>query len=123
MDGCAGHAPGSQVLVVDSLAGLCDRLQALIGSTTLVVLDVRGFPHPDVGVVEALARAKLAARGHGAELLLCGAGEELVRLLDLTGLAHLLPRCAPARVEPQRQPETLEQGLPQEVVDVHHLPG
>ena len=122
MSGCAGHPPGSRVLVVQSLAGLCDRMQALIGRTTVLVLDVGGFPDPTVAVVEALARAKLAARGHGAEVRLCGASEELVRLLDLTGLAGLLPRCAPAGLQARRQPEALEQRRTEEVVDVHHLP-
>ena len=116
------HPPGSRLLLVTALAGLCDRLLALAGTTDVVVLDVSRLQHQDVGVVEALARATLAARRHGAELVLCGADDELVRLLDLTGLADLLPRCGPPGLEHRRQPEPLEQRCAQEVVDVDHLP-
>ena len=56
-----------------------------------------------VDVVNALARAQLAARRRGHRVTIRNVGEELRRLLDLVGLAGVLA------VEPRRQPELGEQ--------------
>jgi hypothetical protein len=41
---------------------------------------------PDLGVVDALARLKLAARRLGCSLRVCNPSVELAELLDLVGL-------------------------------------
>ena len=44
----------------------------------------------DLDVVDRLARARLAARRAGLRLVLRGAAQELVELLDLVGLRQVL---------------------------------
>ncbi|MGW4892642.1 STAS domain-containing protein [Kitasatospora sp. NPDC004240] len=68
-----------------------------------LICDVSALIHPDLPVIDALARLRLAVRRHGLELRLHGADEHLRGLLALTGLAGVLP------VEPLRQPEQREQ--------------
>ncbi len=76
----------------------------------MVLLDVAGIVHPDLGTVEALARIQLAARRSGNEVRLRGAGEELRALLSLAGLLDVLPPC-PELVEPGGQTEHGEHPL------------
>jgi hypothetical protein len=58
---------------------------------------------PNVAMIDALARLQLALRPHGLEILLCGAPEELVELIELVGLSDVLP------VEPHGQAEQWEE--------------
>lgn len=51
-----------------------------------LLLDARHLRRPDLGTVDALARAALAARRQGSGLVLADAPAELRRLLDLVGL-------------------------------------
>lgn len=46
---------------------------------------------PDLGVVDALARLQLAARGHGCSIRLRRADPDLVALLVLAGLHDIIP--------------------------------
>jgi hypothetical protein len=47
-------------------------------------------PHPQLGLVDALARLQLAARRAGCTIRLRDPSSELVDLLDLVGLAGLV---------------------------------
>lgn len=92
---------------------LCDRAGGV------VVCEVSGVTCPDLVTVEALARLRMTARRHGWRLAVGGAGPALRGLLDLLGLADVLP-VADRRSsgEVGRQPEEREEaGGVQEVVD------
>ncbi|MEU8705117.1 hypothetical protein [Streptomyces sp. NPDC048565] len=74
--------------------GLCARLEALVSGapeasgTVVVDCDVGGVVHPDLAVVEAVARLGLVARrAGGVELRLRNVPVELGALLGLVGLA------------------------------------
>lgn len=69
-------------------AALADLLRAHAGAA--VVCDVGALTRPDVATAEALARLRLTARRHGRQLVVRGAGPELLGLLDLLGLRELL---------------------------------
>ena len=51
-----------------------------------------GDVHPDLELVDALARLYLAARRRGCSIRVHGAEGELRELLELVGLASLAPR-------------------------------
>ncbi|WP_244291286.1 STAS domain-containing protein [Streptomyces subrutilus] len=72
-------------------ARLCARLARLYadGATT-VVCDATAITAPGLAVVEALARLRLTARGHGGGFAVTGAGPPLRALLHLVGLVELL---------------------------------
>lgn len=53
-------------------------------------LDARGLRRPDIGTVDALARAALSARRRGRSLVVAHAPAELRRLLDLAGLKDVI---------------------------------
>ncbi len=74
------------------LAGLTARVCTLLGSApaALVLCEVIGVA-PDAVTVDALARLQLAARRHGCRVRLCGASDELRRLVELMGLSEVLP--------------------------------
>ena len=78
------------------LPALCDRVRAALGDGEpgLVVLHVGALADPDLGTVDALARAGLAARRRGCELRVDDACEQLRDLLDLAGLGDVV-RCGP----------------------------
>ena len=59
----------------------------------------------DVATIDALARLALLMRRHGLEILLRGASEELIELLEFAGLRDVL--C----VEPCGQAEEREQHI------------
>jgi hypothetical protein len=67
---------GTTVLLVVS-----DHLEVVVGRTAA---------HPDIGVVEALARLQLAARRLGCSIRLRDPSRELCDLLDLAGLADVI---------------------------------
>jgi ABC-type transporter Mla MlaB component len=76
----------------DDLAGLCDRVCALLRETGAAVAfcDVDGV-EPDAVTVDAVARLQVAARRHGCRVWLRGASPELVGLLAFLGLRDVLP--------------------------------
>jgi ABC-type transporter Mla MlaB component len=53
--------------------------------------DVSGIQRPDLAVVDALARQQLAAHRRGSQIRLLDPSRELRALLDLVGLADVLP--------------------------------
>ena len=70
-----------------------------------IVCDVGAITHPDVAIVDALARFQLVARRAGRQVRLARASPELRGLLAFTGLDGVLP------VEPERQAEEREHRL------------
>ncbi len=70
-----------------------------------IVCDLGGLAHPDLGTIGALARLQLVLREQDLEIILRGASNELIELLELVGLAEVL------RVEPRRQIEERKQRL------------
>jgi hypothetical protein len=61
-----------------------------VGGTELVSWPLAGSAHPDLDVIDALARLALAARRHGCEIGLRNAGPELLGLIDFVGLDDVL---------------------------------
>ena len=93
----------------------------------MIVVDVTGYPRPDLTLVDLLARVCLAARGLGAVVVVRTRGDDLGLLLDLTGLSRVLrPVLTVAVVDAgsqvRRQPEPREEPGVEEVVDVPDVP-
>jgi hypothetical protein len=61
------------------------------GDTTVVCGVLPPDGGCDLSVVDGLARLQLAARRLGGSIMLRGVGAELAELLDLAGLADILP--------------------------------
>jgi ABC-type transporter Mla MlaB component len=76
----------------DDLAGLCDRVCALLEGShpDVAFCDVRGIA-PDAVTVDALARLQLAAGRHGCQVRLRNASDELCQLVAFMGLCDVLP--------------------------------
>jgi ABC-type transporter Mla MlaB component len=73
------------------LPGLCDRVCAFLGESSMLArCDVAGV-EPDAVCVDALARLQLAARRRGCLVRLENASPALLELVDLMGLTHVLP--------------------------------
>jgi hypothetical protein len=74
---------------------------------------------PDLAVVDALARLQLAARRYGCSIRVHGTGPDLGALLELVGLADVLPACGTdgLRLELGGEAEGLEELGVQEVVE------
>jgi ABC-type transporter Mla MlaB component len=72
--------------------GLCDRVCGLLGGgrAQVALCDVRGV-EPTAGSIDALARLQLAAKRTGCQVRLRNASPDLLRLVDLLGLADVLP--------------------------------
>lgn len=70
----------------------------------------------DLTVVDDLARLELAARRLGCSIRLRDPGPRLLGLLDLVGLAHVVPRAGGLRVEAGGEAEGGEQLGVEEVV-------
>jgi hypothetical protein len=73
--------------------GLCARARVLIegSDADVLVCDVGAFVLPDAVTVEAVARLQLTARRLGRQVRLRHASLELQQLLDLVGLADVVP--------------------------------
>jgi len=80
--------------------GLCARVQELVasggggcpnGGVVDLVYDVSELGVPDLATVDALARVQLSAARLGHRLVLQDASPEVRQLLDLAGLADVLP--------------------------------
>jgi hypothetical protein len=74
------------------LPGLCERVCALLQAhgPGVVLCEVRGV-EPDAVTVDALARLQLASRRLGCQVRLCNASPPLLELVELMGLADVLP--------------------------------
>jgi ABC-type transporter Mla MlaB component len=73
------------------LAGLSDRVCAILrGSSGVVDCDVRGV-QADAVTVDALARLQLGAQRSGCRVRLRGASSDLLALVELMGLSEVLP--------------------------------
>jgi ABC-type transporter Mla MlaB component len=118
--------PTSINAVIDGPFGLADvprlwdRVRARLPGqgTTLVTFDVAALDRPDAGTVEALARLQLAARRSGCRVRFRNACGELRDLLELMGLAEVLP-CSDSHLEPRRE---VEQGEPPRGVEEERDP-
>ena len=97
---------------LDAVA-LCRRIAALLEGdpVDVVVCDVGALADPDVGTVDALARLQLTSRRHGCRVRLLHASVELRELLDLTGLAGVLPCLPESAGEAVGQSEEREEPL------------
>ena len=84
----------------------------------LVTFDVAALDRPDATTVEALARLQLAARRSGCRVRFRNACGELRDLLELMGLAEVLP-CSDSHLEPGRE---VEQGEPPRGVEEERDP-
>lgn len=76
---------------VADLPGLCQRVCALLEEAgSVACCDVESV-QPDAVTVDALARLQLTARRRGCEVRLRNAPAPLLELVELMGLAHVLP--------------------------------
>ena len=75
------------------VSALCDRVRAELvgGHPEVVVFDVAALTDPNLGTIDALARARLIAHRDGRELRLADASAELLEMLELAGLAETVP--------------------------------
>jgi ABC-type transporter Mla MlaB component len=96
------HLPSSVTLEIHGpleradLPGLFERTCGLLqASGPEQLCCIVGAVEADAVAVDALARLALAARRHGAHLLLSGASRELRELVALMGLAEVLEAQAP----------------------------
>ncbi len=79
--------------------------------THRITCDVEGIARPNLATLDALCRMQASAAAIGARISLRQASAELRELLELSGLADLLP-CEPdLSVEPRRQAEKREETL------------
>jgi ABC-type transporter Mla MlaB component len=78
-------------IVRDDLAGLCDRVCALLdaGGASLAFCDVRSVP-ADAVTVDALARLTVAARRYECRIRLRNATDELRSLIAFMGLQNVV---------------------------------
>lgn len=74
------------------IAGLCERLQAIITAraASVVICDVQALP-ASCRTIEALARLQLTARRADATIHLQRVSPALRELIDFAGLADVLP--------------------------------
>ena len=76
-----------------------------------VLVDVSSITDPDCGTVDALARIQLAARRLGQSVLLLGAPPRLIELVEMAGLADVLPLAPGSALEVARETEEGEEAL------------
>jgi len=95
----------------DDIPELCDCVRLFLkGERGEVLLcDVGAVSSPDAVTVDALARLQLTARRNGCSVLLVHAGPELLDLLDLMGLANVVPPCSDLTLESRGQAEQREE--------------
>ncbi|HEY7280365.1 MAG TPA: STAS domain-containing protein [Actinomycetota bacterium] len=77
----------------DGIVPLCDRVRSVLRTRphARVICDVGAIDDPDAVTVEALARMQLTALQLGGEIVLRDPCADLARLLDLCGLADVVP--------------------------------
>ena len=95
----------------DDIPKLCECARVLLEGEhgEVVVCDVGAVVSPDAVTVDALARLQLVARRVGRRVLLLHAGRDLLDLLDLMGLANVVPLCGDLSLEPRREAEQREE--------------
>jgi hypothetical protein len=95
----------------DDIPELCECVRVLLEGQhgEVVVCDVGALVSPDAVTVDALARLQLTARRVGRRVLLLHADRELVDLLDLVGLANVVPLCSDLSLESGRKAEQREE--------------
>ena len=76
-----------------------------------ILVDVSAITDPDCGTVDDLARLQLAARRLNQRVLLFGAAPRLVELVEMAGLADVLPAVPRSGVEMGREAEEGEEAL------------
>ena len=93
------------------VSALCDRVRAELvgGHPEVVVFDVAALTDPNLGTIDALARARLIAHRDGCELRLADASAELMELLELAGLAETVPCEEGSALDAEGQPEGREE--------------
>jgi hypothetical protein len=105
VDTAGGPAPHpldsdvDSVVVLDARAcdaaatAWCEGVRALLlgGDAAIVTCDVARISGPAADVVDTLARLQLTALRCGGEIRLVRAGPSLLALLELAGLADVLP--------------------------------
>lgn len=92
------------------------RVVLVRGDVEVASWPLAGWDHPDLAVVDELARWQLAARRLGCSIRLRGTCVELWELLDLLGLGEVVSGGAGLRREAGRQAEGGEQVGIEEVV-------
>ena len=80
-------------------------------SAPRILVDVSAMTDPDCGTVDDLARLQLAARRLGQQVFLFGAGPRLIELVEMAGLADVLPAVQGSGVEVRRESEEGEEPL------------
>ncbi|MFE4516531.1 STAS domain-containing protein [Kitasatospora sp. NPDC056783] len=83
-----------------------DTMESTPGSPVLTC-DLGALNAPDLAVVDALARLKLAAARHGVTVVLLNVDGPLRELLAFSGLAALLPGAADP-LDPDLDPDLAE---------------
>ena len=76
-----------------------------------IMVDVSAITDPDCATVDALARLQLAAGRLGQRVLLFGAPPRLIELVQIAGLADVLPAVPRSGVEVGREAEEGEEAL------------
>jgi hypothetical protein len=61
-----------------------------VGGTEVASWPLLGSAHPDLGVIDSLARSALMARRRGGAIMVRGAGPQLLRLIHFVGLDDVL---------------------------------
>jgi len=117
------HAPailtiGGRIVASDA-PGLCDGARLALDGRAgePLVCDVGAVASMDAGTVDAIARVALGARRLGSPIRLRDASAELRGLLDLMGLADVVPCEGGSALEARREPEEREElrGVEEEV--------
>jgi hypothetical protein len=85
-----GLRPEDVIDLIVRVRGLCEA-----GDVELVVCDLGMVVHPDAGTVDALARLQLMTRRLCRRVAFENAAPRLQELLDLMGLADILPQPEP----------------------------
>ena len=75
------------------------------------MVDVSAITDPDCGTVDDLARLQLAARRLGQTVVLFGARPRLIELVEMAGLADVLPAASRSGVEVGRKAEEGKEAL------------
>ena len=74
------------------------------------MVDVSAITDPNCGTVDDLARLQLAARRLGQRVVLFGARPRLIEMVEMAGLADVLP-ASRSGAEVRREPEEGEEAL------------
>ncbi|MCA1692451.1 MAG: hypothetical protein LC733_09710 [Actinobacteria bacterium] len=97
-------------------------VQVFDGDVVVATFPIAGLARPDLCVVDALARLQLAAVRCGCSIRLRDASEELCGLLELVGLADVIPGAPGLSLEAGGETEGSEELGVQEVVPPRDAP-